>query len=267
MDTTIVAAARRVVVKVGTSLLTQPNGRLDVERMRLLVGQLAGVITAGREVILVTSGAIGAGVGSLGFAGPPSDLTQRQALAAIGQGILMHTYENLFGEHGIRVAQILLVRDDFEHPRRRANAHATVDQLLKWGALPIVNENDTVANEEIRIGDNDNLSAQVAVLARADLLIILSDVGGFYRHDPRQVAGQGPIPVVRRLTQGLLAAGGGPGSANATGGMATKLEAAQVCLEAGIPLVIADGNRSGILADIVSGTVHGTLFVPEGVGA
>ncbi|HEY8450114.1 MAG TPA: glutamate 5-kinase [Bacillota bacterium] len=265
MDSTKVAAAGRIVIKVGTSLLTDGSGRLDVGRMENLVRQIAALVESGRQLILVSSGAIGAGIGRVGLGKRPSSLTEKQALAAIGQCTLMHTYDRLFGGHGITVAQILLTRDDLESPVRRNNARATFEQLLAWQVLPIVNENDTVATEEIRVGDNDNLSALVAELVGADLLVILSDVGGLYPEDPRQRPGLEPIPLVREITPELWAAGGGPGSAYSTGGMSTKLEAARTCLGCGIAVIITDGNRPGVLTDIAAGRVHGTLFLSEEV--
>lgn len=257
--------ARRIVVKVGTSLITHPGGRLHLAGMDRLVRQLSDLASSGRDVILVSSGAIGAGLGVMRFTERPATLPEKQALAAIGQGVLMHTYEKLFGEYGLTVAQILLTKDDLEHPERNANARATIDTLLGWKVLPIVNENDTVATDEIRVGDNDNLAAAVAVLADADLLILLSDVAGFYRQDPRENADQQPIPLIHEITPDLLAAAGGPGSAHSIGGMLTKLQAAETCLRYGIQVVLADGRQPGVLAAIVSGRVEGTLFTPKEV--
>lgn len=260
-----VAAAGRMVVKVGTSLLTNDDGRLDVNKMENLVGQLVQVMATGREVVLVSSGAIAAGIGKMGLGHRPAELSEKQALAAIGQSTLMHTYESLFGRHGVTVAQILLTRDDLENPTRRTNACATFGRLLSWRVLPIVNENDTVATEEIRVGDNDNLSALVAELIGADMLVILSDVGGLYPADPRFNSGLEPIPLVRKITPELLAAGGGPGTAHSVGGMSTKLEAAANCLSHNIAMIIANGNRPGVLTDLLEGQVDGTLFLSEEV--
>lgn len=260
-----VASAERIVVKVGTSLLTGESGRLDAAKMEKLVQQVVSLLKTGREVVLVSSGAISAGIGKMELDHRPRDLTEKQALAAVGQSALMHTYEGLFSRHNVTVAQILLTRDDLENPDRRANACATIGRLLSWGVLPIVNENDTVATEEIRVGDNDNLSALVAQLIGADLLVILSDVAGLYPADPREHPDLSPIPLVREITPELLAAGGGPGSAYSVGGMGTKLEAASLCLAHGIAVIITDGNQPAVLTGIAEGRVNGTLFLSEGV--
>lgn len=259
---TNVAAARRVVVKVGSSLLTHPGGRLHLGRMEALVRQLADLHAAGRQIVLVTSGAIGAGIGRLGLDRRPADLTEKQALAAVGQGVLMHTYEKLFGEYGLVVAQVLLTREDLEHETRRQNARHTLEQLLRWSVIPIINENDTVANEEIKVGDNDTLSALVAAQVSADLLVILSDVDGLYPEDPHSHPGQTPIQVVHELTPAVWAAAGGPGSNVGTGGMRTKLQAAAICMGRGIPMVLAGGQRPGVLAELAEGRIPGTLFAP-----
>ncbi|BDG59170.1 glutamate 5-kinase [Caldinitratiruptor microaerophilus] len=252
--------ARRVVVKVGTSLVTHPNGRLHQGRLEMLVRQLSDLHAAGLEPVLVTSGAVGAGIGRLGAEGRPASLTEKQAFAAVGQGLLMHSYEKLFAEYGVTVAQILLTREDLEHPERRANARATMQLLLEWRVLPIVNENDTVTSEEIRVGDNDTLSARVAVLVDADLLIILSDVDGLFPADPRSRPDLEVLSVVEELSEELWSAAGGAGTPGGTGGMRTKLEAAAICQERGIPMVIASGHRQGVLTEILSGEVPGTLF-------
>lgn len=264
MVATALAAARRVVVKVGTSTLTHPNGRLHLGRMEALARQLADLMAAGKQVVLVTSGAIGAGIGRLGLERRPDEALDKQALAAVGQGVLMQTYEKLCAEYNVVVAQILLTRDDLEDATRRASARATMLRLLAWQVLPIVNENDTVANEEIKLGDNDTLSARVAVLIDAELLVILSDVDGFYAADPRLHPDKAmqPLQVVRAITPEVMAAAGGAGSSNGSGGMRTKLQAAEICLQAGIPMVLAAGARPGVLSEIASGHVHGTLFSP-----
>lgn len=259
------ANARRVVVKVGTSTLTHPNGRLHLGRMENLVRQLCDLAAGGREVVLVTSAAIAAGVGRLGLTERPPGLAEKQALAAIGQGVLMQTYEKLFAEYGVTVAQILLTRQDLEDPLRRENAAATLARLLEWRVVPIVNENDTVANEEIRVGDNDTLSARVAALVQADLLVLLSDVDGLYPADPRTHPDLAPLAVVEELTAAIWQAAGGAGSQNGTGGMRTKLAAAAICLEHGIPMIIASGQRRAVLAEIAAGRVPGTLFKAKGV--
>lgn len=250
---------KRIVVKVGTSTLTHPGGPLHLGRMESLVGQLADLHAEGRDVVLVTSGAVGAGMGRLGFAQRPADLAGKQALAAVGQGVLMQRYEGLFAEYGCTVGQVLLTREDLEDPARRANAAHTMERLFAWRVIPVVNENDTVANEEIRVGDNDTLSARVAVLTGADLLVILSDVDGFYPADPRQHPGLAPLAQVS-LAGDLESAAGGAGSPGGTGGMVTKVQAARLCAAAGIPMVLAPGARTGVLREVLAGEPVGTLF-------
>jgi glutamate 5-kinase len=258
---------RRVVVKVGTSSLTRPGGLLDPQRMAALVRQLAELHRDGIDLILVTSGAVGAGMGRLGMKDKGGDLTGKQALAAIGQGLLMQHYAELFGAYDQVVGQVLLTRQDLEDPHRRESAAATMERLLWWRAIPVVNENDTVTSEEIRVGDNDTLSARVAVLVQADLLILLSDVEGFYPGDPRQNPDLRPLEQVA-LTKEVWQAAGGAGTLTGTGGMVTKLEAARICLTAGIPVVLARAGRPGVLRDIVEGRPVGTLFtLPEGAAA
>lgn len=253
--------SKRVVVKVGTSTLTHPNGHLHLGRMEALVRQLADLHAEGRDVVLVTSGAVGAGMGRLDLPERPKDLTGKQALAAVGQGLLMQRYEGLFAEYGVVVGQVLLTRFDLENPIQRANAAATMEQLFAWRVIPVVNENDTVAGDEIRVGDNDTLSARVALLVRADLLILLSDVDGFYPADPRTNPGLKPRLEVS-LEEDLEQAAGGAGTRNATGGMITKVQAARLCGEAGIPTVLAHGARPGVLREILAGEAVGTLFCP-----
>lgn len=261
------SAARRVVVKVGSSTLTHPNGRMHLARMENLVRQLCDLAGGGRQVVLVTSGAIAAGIGRMGFTQRPPGLAEKQALAAIGQGWLMQTYEKLFAEYGVTVAQILLTGQDLEDPIRRENARETMNLLLDWRVVPIVNENDTVANDEIRVGDNDTLGARVAALVQADLMVILSDVEGLYPADPRANPGLAVLDVVEELTGDLWEAAGGAGTSNGTGGMRTKLAAAAICMEHGIPMVIASGQRPAVLGEIAAGAVPGTLFRPRGVRA
>lgn len=253
------ARRRRIVVKVGTSTLTHPGGLLHLGRMEGLVRQLADLHAEGRDVVLVTSGAVGAGMGRLGLTERPADLAGKQALAAVGQGVLMQRYEGLFAEYGCTVGQVLLTREDLEDPVRRANAAQTMERLFAWRVIPVVNENDTVANEEIRVGDNDTLSARVAVLTGADLLVILSDVDGFYPADPRSNPGLAPLPQVS-LAGDLESAAGGAGTAGGTGGMITKVQAARLCGAAGIPMVLAPGARPGVLREVLAGQEIGTLF-------
>jgi glutamate 5-kinase len=253
---------RRVVIKVGTSTLTHPNGHLHLGRIAELVRQLSELHAEGRDLVLVTSGAVGAGMGKLGLEQRPPDLAAKQALAAVGQGVLMHQYEGLFAEYGTTVGQVLLIRQDLEDPVRRQNASATMEQLFRWRVIPVVNENDTVANDEIRLGDNDTLSARVAVLCGADLLILLSDVAGFYPADPRFHPDLEPLATVS-LTDDLEKAAGGAGSFHGTGGMVTKVQAARICGGAGIPMVLAEGAHPNVLREILAGVTVGTLFAPS----
>jgi glutamate 5-kinase len=256
-------AAKRIVVKVGTSTLTHPNGHLHLGRMEGLVRQLIDLHSEGRDVLMVSSGAVGAGMGRLGLQQRPAEVAGKQALAAVGQGVLMQRYEGLFGEYGCTVGQVLLTREDLEDPARRSSAAATLAQLFGWRVIPIVNENDTVTSEEIRVGDNDTLSARVAALIGADLLILLSDVDGFYPADPRTNLGLKPLVQVS-LREELSYAAGGAGSGNGTGGMATKLQAARICREAGIPMLLAHGAQPGIIRQILAGDSVGTIFAQEG---
>jgi glutamate 5-kinase len=251
--------SRRVVVKVGTSTLTHQGGWLHLGRMEALVRQLADLHAEGRAVVLVTSGAVGAGMGRLGLDRRPADVIRKQALAAVGQGLLMQRYEGLFAEYGVVVGQVLLTRQDLEDAARRESAAATLAQLLAWRVIPIINENDAVTSEEIRVGDNDTLAARVAVLIGADLLILLSDVDGFYPADPRQHPELRPLEQVS-LTADLEAAAGGAGSAVGTGGMITKVQAARLAGAAGIPTVLAHGARVGVIRSILAGETVGTLF-------
>lgn len=259
MDRSRLISSRRVVIKVGTSTITHPNGLLHLGRMESLVRQIYDLHAEGREVVLVSSGAVGAGLGKLGLSERPSDLQAKQALASVGQGVLMHRYEVLFGDYGCTVGQVLLTRDDLEHPERKRSAGATMELMLSWRVIPVVNENDTVSSEEIKVGDNDTLSARVAALVKADLLVLLSDVDGFYPADPKKVAGLQPMPQVS-IGADLDRAAGGAGSSNGTGGMVTKVQAARICAAHGIKMVLAHGARPGVLREIVAGEVVGTLF-------
>jgi glutamate 5-kinase len=255
--------ARRLVVKVGTKLLCGTTGELDVKRMKALTHDLAEVWKQGREVVLVTSGAIGAGVGRLGLSRVPQTIPEKQAAAAVGQGILMHLYEQLFAQEGIIVAQVLLTREDITNRVRYLNARNTFENLFHYKVIPIVNENDTVAVEEIRFGDNDNLAALVACLIDADLLVLLTDMEGLFTEDPHKSKAGELIYQIEEITPEVEAFAGGKGSPLATGGMETKIQAAKITMEAGIPLVIASGLHEGTLLRILQGEEVGTLFVPR----
>ncbi len=254
----------RIVVKVGTSTLAHATGLINIRQVEQLCKVLADLKNAGHQVILVSSGAIGMGAGKLGLAERPRDVAGKQAAAAVGQCELMYTYDRLFLKYGHVVAQLLLTADDFTHPDRRANLEQALFRLLELRALPVVNENDTIATDEIRVGDNDTLSAYVAEAARADLLVLLSDIDGLYTADPRTHPEAELIHVIPALTDEVMAMAGGSGSAFGTGGMATKLHAAQIATAAGIDMVIANGARPEALYDIAEGRDVGTRFLAAG---
>ena len=245
------ADANRLVIKVGTSTLTYSTGKLNLARMERLVRQMADLRNRGKEIVCVTSGAVGAGMGRMGLEDRPHQMSARQALAAIGQGILMHTYEKLFSEYGVTVAQVLLTHADIENRERYLNARNTMFRLLKYGVLPIVNENDPLAFEELRIGDNDRLGAVVAGLVDADLLVILSDVEGLYTSDPRKDPGARLVPVIEDVTGEIQAFAGGAGSKLGSGGMSTKLQAAHAATSQGIPVALTSGSRPGVLTGLM----------------
>ncbi len=251
----------RIVVKVGTSTLAHATGRLNIRRVEELVKVLSDLKNAGHEIILVSSGAIGMGVGKLNLPGKPADMPTKQAAAAVGQCELMYTYDKLFSEYNHTVAQILLTGDDVDHDDRRRNFENTMARLLELGALPIINENDTVATAEIKVGDNDTLGGIVACAVHADLLILLSDIEGLYTADPRKDPNARLIPTVEEVTPAIEALAGGAGSALGTGGMATKLRAAKLVIARGCDMVIANGDHPEILYPIVNGETVGTRFL------
>lgn len=255
---------RRIVVKIGTSSLTRSDGHLDEARIEALAEEAKTLLSQAVSIILVSSGAIGVGARRLGLSERPRAIPAKQAAAAVGQGLLMQAYEKAFAARGIVVGQVLLTADDTVNRQRHLNSRNTFLKLLEYGAIPIVNENDTVAIDEIRFGDNDTLSALVATLVEADLLVILSDVEGLYASDPRVDKNARLLSVVAELTPELEQAAGGAGSAFGTGGMATKLEAARIVTAAGIPMVLANSARPKVLQRIVAGDEIGTLFLPRG---
>ena len=262
---------RRVVVKVGTSSLTDKSYRLEPRKVEKLAREVVELKKQGKEVILVSSGAIGAGIGKLGIKQRPRDIKVLQATAAVGQSVLMSTYDRFFTKHGQTIAQLLLTHEDFFNRRRYLNLRNTLLALLKSGVVPIINENDTVAVDEIKLGDNDNLSALVASNLGADLLVILTDTEGLYTHDPRSKKGGRNkkekieiISIVEEVTPEIeRLAAAGSGGKTGVGGMKTKIQAAKITTRAGIPLVIANGNKADILARIVAGERVGTIFLPE----
>ena len=251
----------RIVVKVGTSTLTHGTGRINIRRVEELCKVLSDVKNAGHEIVLVSSGAIGMGVGKLNLRERPQDMPSKQAAAAVGQCELMYVYDKLFSEYNHTAAQILLTGEDMRDETRHQNFANTMLRLLEWGVIPVINENDTVATDEISVGDNDTLSALVAVSVKADLLIVLSDINGLYTADPRKHANARLINEVRELTEELFAAAGGSGSSLGTGGMATKLAAARLCMEAGVDMMILNGARPAVLYDVMDGARVGTRFI------
>mgnify|MGYP002624261950 CR=1 FL=1 len=254
----------RVVVKVGTSTLAHGTGLINIRQVERLCKVLSDLKNAGHQIILVSSGAIGMGAGKLGLTERPADVAGKQAAAAVGQCELMYTYDRLFLKYSHVVAQLLLTADDFSHPDRRANLQRALFRLLELRALPVVNENDTVATEEFGVGDNDTLSAFVAEAASADLLVLLSDIDGLYTADPRKDPSAQLIHEIPALTDGVMAMAGGSGSTLGTGGMATKLHAARIATQAGIDMVIANGASPEALYDIVEGKPVGTRFLSVG---
>ncbi len=254
---------QRIVVKVGTSTLTYENGQLHLQRIGDLVQELADLQNRGKEMILVTSGAGGTGANRMGLKKKPDTLPQKQALAAIGQGVLMHIYEKFFSEYGKIVAQILLTREDLDDRPRYLNAVNALSALLQMGVLPIINENDTVATHELKFGDNDTLSALVAGVVDADLLIVLSDVDGFYEKDPRQYPEAKLMKEVRSITEQMEENSINRGTSFSSGGMLTKLRAARICMNEGIPMVIANSSEKNIIRRIMEGENIGTLFIPQ----
>ena len=255
----------RIVVKVGTSTLAHATGRLNIQRMERLCRVLSDLKNAGHEIILVSSGAIGMGVGKLNLPGRPADMPSKQAAAAVGQCELMYTYDKQFTEYSHTVAQLLLTGEDIKSEQRSRNVRNTLSRLLELGALPIINENDAVATDEIgvenTIGENDSLSAIVAAAIGADLLILLSDIDGLYDSDPHRNPDARLIETVPVIDAHILSLAGDNGSALATGGMVTKLHAAQIATAAGCEMVIANGEKPEVLYDIVAGRRAGTRFL------
>ena len=259
----------RIVVKVGTSTLAYATGRLNIRHTEQLVKVLSDLKNAGHEIILVSSGAIAIGSTKLGQRERPTELRMKQAAAAVGQCTMMHVYDKLFGEYNRVVAQILLTGEDVDAPVRAEHLHNTFESLLELGVIPVVNENDSVSSAEIEtgkckvLGDNDTLSAMVARLCRADLLVLLSDIDGLYDDDPHQNPGARLIHRVTRVTPELRAMAGGAGTWRGTGGMTTKLNAAELAMKAGVDMVITNGARPEDLYGIVAGEDIGTRFVAQ----
>ncbi len=251
---------KRIVIKIGTSSLTYPNGKLHLDRIEKLSHIMAQMVEKGLEVILVSSGAIGVGATRLGLHERPEKISKNQALAAVGQAELIKIYQKFFESFDQTVAQVLLTKDGIEHEKRKINARNTLQQLLSMKIVPIINENDTVAVEEIVFGDNDTLSADVAILAGADLLILLTDIDGLYDKDPKANKDAKLITKVPEINDTIKNLAAGKGSSFSKGGMITKIQAAEKCAKKGIETVIANGENPEILLHILNGEEMGTLF-------
>lgn len=254
-------SAARVVVKLGTGVLTDTRKLIDPAQLEQIVAQVAGLRRAGKEVVIVTSGAVGAGMGALGFDSRPTDLAEKQACAAVGQPLLMAAYEKLFGVRGVVCAQVLLTHDDLEHHERHLNARNTLVTLLRHGVVPIINENDAISSTEIKFGDNDKLSALVAALLPADLLVLLTTVDGVMENFGAKSAKT--ISVIEKIDATVQNLARGTTSETAVGGMKSKVEAAKIAVRSGIPMVIASGRNPNVLGQIVGGQEAGTLFVAK----
>ena len=255
----------KIVIKVGTSTLAHSTGRLNIRLMESFCKTLSDLKNAGHEIILVSSGAIGMGMGKLMLPSRPKDIATKQAAAAVGQCELMYVYDKLFSEHHHTVAQLLLTADDLRNEQRHLNFENTITRLLQLGVIPIINENDTVTTEEIEIGDNDTLSAFVAVSVGAELLVLLSDIDGLYSDDPHKDPDAVLISDVPVLTDEVMALGGTAGRALGTGGMFTKLKAAKIATDSGCDMVITNGQSPECLYDIVEGKSVGTRFHSKGL--
>lgn len=251
----------KIVVKVGSSTLTHSTGGLNIRAVETLCKVLSDLKNAGNELIFVSSGAIAMGIGKLSLKGRPEDIPTKQAAAAVGQCELMYVYDKLFSEYNHTVAQILITGDDISHKDRYRNFSNTINRLLELGALPIINENDTVATDEVSVGDNDTLAAVVAANINAELLVLLSDIDGLYTADPHKDKNAHLIEQVDMITDEILELGGEKGSALGTGGMRTKLHAAQICMEKNCDMIIANGSKPELLYDILDGKSVGTRFV------
>ncbi len=250
----------RIIVKLGTSTLAHPTGHLNIRRVEHLCKVLSDIKNSGHQLILVSSGAIGMGVGKLGLHQRPTDIPSKQAAAAIGQCELMYIYDKLFGKYHHTVAQLLITGDDIACEKRHVNFSNTLNRLLELGALPIINENDTIATDEIVIGDNDTLAAIVAKSIKADKLILLSDIDGLYTADPHKDPDARLIHRVSVIDDAIMSLAGVSSTTQGTGGMVTKLHAAQICMDCGCDMVIANGSNPDLLYDILEGKQVGTTF-------
>ncbi|MCM1269649.1 MAG: glutamate 5-kinase [Ruminococcus flavefaciens] len=257
-----ISEKKRIVIKLGTSTLAHKTGKLNIRRMNNLVRVISDLHNSGKEIIMVSSGAVGLGAGKLGLAERPRETRFKQAVAAIGQCELMHVYDDMFAKYSVTVAQILLTKTIINNPNHCENFKNTVESLVEMGVIPIVNENDTIAIDELEleIGENDSLSALVASLSGADLLLILSDIDGLYDDDPRTNPDAKPITVVEEITPEIESVAGGAGTNLGTGGMSTKINAAKIAVEAGIDMVIMNGNDPELLYDLFENKEIGTIF-------
>ncbi|MBO5993949.1 MAG: glutamate 5-kinase [Firmicutes bacterium] len=253
----------KITVKVGTSTLTHKTGRLNIRRVEELCKVLSDVKNAGHEIVLVSSGAIGMGVGKLNMPERPQDMPTKQAAAAVGQCELMYVYDKLFQEHNHTVAQILITGEDLADQTRHDNFTNTLMRLLELGALPIINENDTIATSEIAVGDNDTLGALVAASVGSDLFVVLTDIDGLYTSDPRHDESAEFIREVKEITEEMLDGAGGGGTELSTGGMATKLSAARIAMEAGVDMIIVNGQNPSVIYEAVDGKPVGTRFIAK----
>lgn len=259
---TIFDRCRRLIIKIGSAVLTGPRG-LNLVMIHRLSDQIAELKVKGLEIVIVTSGAVASGVRKVGLTERPRTIPQKQAAAAVGQGFLMEAWEGAFNKFELLVAQVLLTTEDLAHRHRYLNARNTLETLLDWGILPIINENDTVVVEEIKFGDNDQLSAMIAGLIGADLVINLTDTEGLYECDPRLDASASLIQLVRGVDAKLMACAGSGSGPVGTGGMLTKINAAKKCLASGIPMIIAPGRERDVILRLFKGEMLGTLFVPK----
>lgn len=255
--------AKRIVVKVGTSTLLHPNGKINLYRLEHLVRELADLASQGKEVILVTSGAIGVGMVRMGLTKRPSSMQEKQALASVGQVLLMHLYDKFFTEYGQIAGQVLLTKENFANHNQYINGRNTVLTMLQNGIIPVINENDAVTTAEVKIGDNDTLSATVAAMIDADVLIILSDIDGVYDANPQTHPEAKLLSEIPEITKDVERMAGGAGSDVGTGGMATKIEAAKIATTAGVTMFIASGGQDGMLRKIIHGEDIGTVFPPK----
>jgi glutamate 5-kinase len=262
----LLKSVKRVVIKIGSRVLTDADGGLDHGVIGRICADIALLREQGKQVIVVSSGAIAAGRSELGLTEKPKTIPQKQAAAAIGQTRLMRAYEEALAPHALKAAQLLLTSEDLGSRQRFLNARATIDTLLGFGIIPVINENDTVVVDEIKFGDNDNLSALVTNVAESDLLVILTDVAGLYSADPGENPDARLIPLVQGITRELERAAGGSASSVGTGGMATKVAAAKKAGKNGVPTILVAGKLAGILSSAMSGEEVGTLFLPQGTG-